>query len=291
MSGEQEPTLQHISISPRVEGLRLAPRRPGLVAAAVFLVILAIAACSPRLLTSFDPLEGNAGDAFFGPSSLHLLGTDENGRDILSRLVFGASSSLLLAAGASAIGLVGGISLGLVAGLAPRWVNAVVMRFVDVLLAFPDILLALVIITFWGDGLLNTIIAVGIGSVPRYARLVCAQALVIRRSAYVEAARTLGLHPLTVVLRHVLPNSIKPVILLATIGIGGKISTGAGLSFLGFGAQPPAPEWGAMLANGRSYVANAWWLTVFPALALVLTVVSITALGRELQRRNDARSS
>ena len=291
-SASAKRTFRDFLASPPVEeALRLAHRRPGLAAAALYLVLLTIAAFFPTLVTSIDPLEANARDAFLGPSFTHLLGTDENGRDVLSRLIHGASASLLVGTGATTIGLAAGVSLGLIAGLAPRWLNAIVMRLVDVLLAFPDILLALAIITFWGDGLLNTLIAVGIASVPRYARMVCAQALVIRRSAYVEAARTLNLHPLAVVWKHVLPNSIKPVILLATIGIGGKISAGAGLSFLGFGAPPPAPEWGAMLASGRSYLGNAWWLTVFPGLALMLTVLSITALGRELQRRSEAKTS
>lgn len=285
-------TLRDVFASLRVdEVLRLARRRPGLVAAAVYLLFLSIATVFPTLLTSVDPLAASARDAFLGPSAEHPLGTDENGRDLLSRLIHGASASLLMGVGATAIGLFFGVSMGLAAGLGHKWVNAAVMRFVDVLLAFPDILLALVIITFWGDGLLNAIIAVGVGSVPRYARLVCAQALVIRKSAYVEAARTLGLHPLALVWKHVLPNAIKPVLLLATIGIGGKISAGAALSFLGFGAPPPAPEWGAMLANGRNYLGNAWWLTAFPGLALMLTVLSITALGRELRRRSEAKTS
>ena len=273
------------------EVIRLARRRPGLTLAALYLVLLATATFFPALLTSVDPLEVRARDAFLAPSAEHVLGTDENGRDLLSRLIHGASASLLMGVGATAIGLFFGVSLGLTAGLGHRWLNALVMRAVDVLLAFPDILLALVIITFWGDGLLNAIIAVGIGSVPRYARLVCAQALVIRKSAYVEAARTLGLHPVALVWKHVLPNAIKPVILLATIGIGGKISAGAALSFLGFGAPPPAPEWGAMLATGRNYLGNAWWLTAFPGVALMLTVLSTTAVGRELRRRSEAKTS
>lgn len=273
------------------ESLRFARSRPGLVAACGYLVLLAIATVFPSLLTSLDPLEASARDAFFGPSVQHFLGTDENGRDLLARLIHGASASLLMGVGATAIGLVSGVSLGLLAGLGHRIVHAATMRFIDVLLAFPDILLALVIITFWGSGLLNLVIAVGISSVPRYARLVCAQALIIRHSGYVEAARTLGLHPLSLVWKHVLPNAIRPVILLATIGIGGKIAAGAALSFLGFGAPPPAPEWGSMLSTGRSYLGNAWWLTAFPGATLMLTVLSITAVGRELRRRSEAKAS
>ena len=285
-------TIRDFFDSPRVaHALRLARHRPGLVAGGAYLFLLAIASLLPTLLTRVDPLAASARDAFYEPSSEHWLGTDENGRDLLARLVHGASASLLMGIGATAIGLTIGVAFGLGAGLGPKWLNAAIMRFIDVLLAFPDILLALVIITFWGDGLLNAIIAVGVGSVPRYARLVCAQVLVIRKASYVEAARTLGLHPFALVSKHVLPNALKPVILLATIGIGGKISAGAALSFLGFGAPPPAPEWGAMLANGRNYLGNAWWLTAFPGLALMLTVLSLTAVGRELRRRSEGKTS
>ena len=171
---------------PRFEGVLRLPRPLlGLLAATTYLFLLAIAAFLPSLLTSVNPLETNARSAFSAPSLAHLLGTDENGRDLLARLIYGSSASLLMGIGATFIGLSIGVTLGLIAGLGPRWMNATAMRFVDVLLAFPDILLALVIITFWGDGLFNAIVAVGIGSVPRYARLVCAQALVIRRSSYV----------------------------------------------------------------------------------------------------------
>jgi peptide/nickel transport system permease protein len=163
------------------------------------------------------------------------------------------------------------------------------MRLDDELQAFPDLLLALVIITFFGQGALNTIIAVGIASVPRYARLVRAQTLVVRGAGYVEAATTLGLPRRQVIWRHVLPNAIKPILILATIGIGSTIVAGAALSFLGFGAPPPEPEWGGMLAIGRNYLANAWWLVAWPALAITLTVVSITAIGRELLRRNEGK--
>lgn len=219
------------------------------------------------------------------------MGTDENGRDVLSRIVHGAGTSLLIGVGATIIGLAVGVTLGLTAGLGHRLVGGGLMRFVDVLLAFPDLLLALVIITFFGEGLSNTIVAVGIASVPRYARLVHAQTLVVRRAPYVEAARTLGLHPLALTWKHILPNSIKPALLLATIGVGGKIAAGASLSFLGFGTPPPAPEWGSMIATGRNFLGNAWWLTAFPGLCITLTVLSITALGREYLRWNEGKTS
>ncbi|QBF27349.1 ABC transporter permease [Pseudomonas tructae] len=283
------PASGLIQAQARFASRRQLALRPGLLLAALFVVFLLLAALQPGWLVSADPLEASARQAFQAPSSLHWLGTDENGRDILARLVYAVRPSLLLGLSATAVGLLLGTVLGLAAGLGPRLLDGAVMRLVDVLLAFPDLLLALVIITFFGQGAVNTIIAVGVASVPRYARLVRAQTLVVRNAGYVEAATTLGLARRQVIWRHVLPNAIKPILILATIGIGSTIVAGAALSFLGFGAPPPAPEWGGMLAMGRNYLANAWWLVAWPALAITLTVVSITAIGRELLRRNEGK--
>jgi peptide/nickel transport system permease protein len=258
-----------------------------LILAGLFVALLAVAAIAPALVTSDDPQAASARDAFMSPGIGHLLGTDENGRDVLTRLAYGARSSLIMGLAATAIGLIGGVSLGLAAGLGHRLVDDVIMRFIDVLLAFPDLLLALVIITFWGQGAMNAIIAVGVASAPRYARMARAQSQLVRHAQYVEAARTLGLRNSTLVLRHILPNAIKPVLVLATIGIGGKIAAGASLSFLGFGAPPPAPEWGAMLSVGRNFISIAPWLVAAPAVAITLTVLSVTALGRALLLRSE----
>jgi len=265
--------------------------RPGLVLAGLFLGLLVFAAIRPSLLVSGDPLEASAREAFRVPGAGHPLGTDENGRDVLTRVVYGVRPSLLMGFAATAIGLGVGAAIGLLAGLGPRLVDSVLMRGIDVLLAFPDLLLALVIITFWGQGTFNAIVAVGVASVPRYARLVRAQVHVVRRASYVEAAVTLGLRRTTLIARHVLPNAIKPVLILATIGIGGKIAAGASLSFLGLGTPPPTPEWGAMLSVGRDFLANAWWLTAVPGLAVTLTVLSVSALGRELLRRSEGKTA
>ncbi|MNR90288.1 putative D,D-dipeptide transport system permease protein DdpC [compost metagenome] len=263
--------------------------RPGLVLAVLFILLLIVATLQPSLLTSQDPLAASAREAFRAPSAAHWLGTDENGRDVWARLIYGVQPSLVMGLAATAIGLSIGIAMGLFAGLGHRIVDNFLMRLIDVLLAFPDLLLALVIITFWGQGLLNTVVAVGMASVPRYARLVRAQTHSVRNAQYVEAAITLGLRRSTVIFRHVLPNAIKPVLILATIGIGGKIAAGAALSFLGFGAPPPSPEWGSMLSVGRNFLSNAWWLVAAPGVAVTLTVVSITALGRELLLRSEGK--
>lgn len=261
--------------------------RPGLWLAALFLAILVIAALAPGLIVSGDPLEGSGRDAFYGPSAAHWFGTDENGRDVLTRLVHGVGPSLLMGFAATGLALVAGVILGLTAGLSGRLVDGLVGRVLDTFLAFPDLLLALVIITFFGQGLANAIIAVGVAAMPRYARMVRAQAQLVRASGYVEAARTLGQHPAAIIWRHILPNAIRPVLLIAAMGIGTSIGAGAALSFLGFGAPPPAPEWGAMLAVGRNFLANAWWLVAAPGAAITLTVLAITALGREGIRRSE----
>ena len=263
--------------------------RPGLLLAGVFVGLLLLAAVVPQWLAPYDPLEASARMAFQAPSNVHWLGTDENGRDVLSRLIYGVRSSLFMGLAATALGLAWGTLLGLIAGLGPRWLDGALMRGIDVLLYFPDLLLALVIITFFGQGTANLILAIGIAGVPRYARLVRAQTLSVRNAGYVESAVTLGQSHLAVVLRHILPNAFKPVLILATIGVGGAITAGAALSFLGFGAPPPAPEWGGMMSIGRSFLANAPWLVAWPALIITLTVVSISAIGRELLRRSEGK--
>ena len=263
--------------------------RPGLILAALFVALLLVAAMQPDWLGVGDPLAANARLAFHAPDAAHLLGTDENGRDVLSRLVYGVRPSLLMGLSATLIGLAGGVLLGLIAALSNRFADHCVMRLIDVLLAFPDLLLALVIIAFWGQGELNAIAAVGVASIPRYARMVRVQTHVVRVSPYIEAARTLGLGGVVLVWRHVLPNAIKPILILAIISMGGQIVAGASLSFLGLGAPPPSPEWGSMLSAGRDFLANAWWLTAAPGAAVTLTVLSITALGRELMRRREGK--
>ena len=269
------------------QGLQL---RPGLLLAWTTLGLLLLAVTFPNWLSPVDPLAADARLAYQPPSPAFWLGTDENGRDVLSRLIHGTRPSLFIGLAATLVGLGAGTLLGLLAGLAPAWLDNLLMRAVDVLLAFPDLLLALVIITLFGQGTSNLILAVGIASVPRYARLVRAQTLSIRHAGFVEAAVTLGRRPLAVVAWHVLPNAVQPVLILACLGLGGAITAAAVLSFLGFGAPPPAPEWGAMMAVARNFMANAPWLMAWPALAITLTVIAISVIGRDWLRRSEGRS-
>ena len=258
-----------------------------LALAALYLVLLLVAALVPALLAPGDPLAEDSRAAFLAPGAAHWLGTDENGRDVLTRLVHGVRPSLIMGLSATALSLALGAGLGLAAGLGGRVVDMVVGRFLDTLMAFPEMLLALVVITFWGQGTLNAIVAVGIAAVPRNARMVRAQTQLVRRSGYVEAARTLGLHPARLIWRHILPNALKPLLVLAPMSVGANIAAGAALSFLGFGAPPPAPEWGAMLSVGRNFLATSWWLVAAPACAITLTVLAITCVGRAAIRHSE----
>ena len=264
--------------------------RPGLLLAIGYLILLAIAFVAPGALTHTDPLQVDPQLSFLPPGAEHMLGTDDSGRDVYARIVHGARLSLLTGLTATAVAAAGGTVVGLVAGLGHRILEGTLMRLLDITLAVPELLLALVVITLLGGGTRNAIWALGIGGVPYYARLVRAQVHLARRSTYVEAATTLGLSRLTVIVRHILPNSIRPLLVLATIGVGSMIGAGASLSFLGLGAEPPSPEWGAALSVGRNFISNAPWLVTVPAVALTLTVVSITVVGRELRRRSEGRT-
>jgi peptide/nickel transport system permease protein len=263
--------------------------RPGLVLTGVFLTVVVAAALAPGWLAPHDPLAVGADGAFLPPGAGHLLGTDETGRDVLSRLIYGARASLTMGLGATGIALVCGSLIGLAAGLGNRFVEGLLMRLVDVTLSVPELLFALVVITLLGSGTTNALFAVAVASIPSYARMVRAQTHIVRRSTYVEAAVTLGLPQWRIIARHILPNAAKPVLVLATIAVGTAISAGAALSFLGLGAKPPAPEWGDMLSLGMQYISNDWLLVVIPGATITLTVLSITVLGRELRRRSEGR--
>ncbi|MGO9817149.1 MAG: ABC transporter permease [Acidocella sp.] len=263
--------------------------RPGFILAVAFLLLLLLAAAFPATLAGTDPLATNAHNLFAPPNTAHWLGTDEDGRDVWSRIVYAVRPSLLLGTSAALFSALAGAALGVAAGLGTRLADNALMRFADMLQSFPEILLVLVIISFWGATDTTLVFALGVAGVPRAARQVRAQALGLRRAGFVEAALTLGLTHGTVIRRHVLPNAIKPVLVLLPLDIGWKIAAVATLSFLGVGAPPPAPDWGSMLAIDRDYVLNGWWLTAFSAGIITATVLAVNALGRELVRRSEGR--
>ena len=256
-----------------------------------FLLLVALAVVAPGWLSHSDPLLADPLNAQLPPSAQHWLGTDQLGRDLLTRIIYGSRYSLLISIAAMALAVVVGTLLGLLAALARGVVDELLSRAVDVISAFPDLLLALMLIAFTGPGTNNLIIALGVASVPRFARVVRAQTFTVMSSGYVEQARTFGLSRLTLILRHILPHAIAQVPALATLGLGTAIIGTAGLSFLGMGPQPPTAEWGLMLAEGRNYLRNAWWIAVWPGVFITLTVVAVNTLGRYWQARFEGRSA
>jgi peptide/nickel transport system permease protein len=257
------------------------------VAAAVVAAFFLVAAIVPQVLATRSPLDIDLLATLAPPSGAHLLGTDDAGRDLYSRIVWGTRTSLLIGAGAMAVSLVIGIALGFASALAPRWIAEPVNRFLEILLAFPVLLLSLLFVALLGPSAPSLVIAVGIGSAPGYARLVRAQALGVKQSGYVEAARALGHTRGTVFRQHVFPNAFRPLVALVALGIGQSVVWASGLSFLGLGVAPPSPEWGVLLNAGKSLITTAWWLEVFPGIAIVLVALSFTQFGRYFQDRSE----
>lgn len=263
----------------------------GLAVAALFLILILLAVLFPSLISPYDPLSADPINAQLPPSAAHWLGTDQLGRDVLTRIIYGSRYSMLISIAAMAVAVTVGSLLGLLAGLARGALDEFISRAVDVISAFPDLLLALMLIAFTGPGTTNLIFALGVASIPRFARVVRAQTFVVMSSGYVEQARTFGLTRRTLVWRHVLPHAIAHVPVLATLGLGTAIIGTAGLSFLGMGPQPPTAEWGLMLAEGRNYLRNAWWIGVWPGVAITLTVVAVNTVGRHWQARFEGRQA
>jgi peptide/nickel transport system permease protein len=244
-----------------------------------------LAAFVPSVFTSTSPL-AVGGAIRSAPSWHHLFGTDEIGRDLFSRVVHGSSLSLRASLIAVAVGMVAGVPLGLVSGYVGGWVDAAIMRLVDVLLSIPALLLSLSVVIALGFGITNVALAVGITFVAASARIMRGEVLKIRQSPYVEAARVGGARRARVLVRHVLPNSVEPVLVLAALEFGEAILYISSLSFLGYGVQPPAPEWGSLVADGRDYLNSAWWLTTMPGLTIVATVLAANRISRAIGQIN-----
>ena len=263
------------------------PRRLGVAegVAGLLALFLLIAAVLPQVLAPGDPLAIDPLAAFSPPTVAHGFGTDESGRDIYTRVVHGTQYSLVIGIAATAIGLGLGVVLGTLAGMLGPVVDFTVNRFLEVLFAFPGLLLALLFILVFGPGVATATIAVGLSTAPGYARIIRAQLIAVRGAAFVEAATVLGRTRWQILVRHILPNTLAPLFVLATLGVGQAIVWAATLSYLGLGAEPPTAEWGAMLSAGRTYITSAWWMSFFPGLFIVLTAVTATVLGRSIDRR------
>ena len=253
---------------------------PGTSIPLLLVLLLVVAVFFPSLFTPYTPEQMDFSAILQPPDLRHWFGTDQLGRDVFTRMVYGTSLSLGIGVGATLIASAGGIVL---AGLAPRAVRQLLVRLLDIMLAFPDLLLALLAITVLGRGPENTLLAVGLAGIAGYARLVRAQVLQVRLSGYVQHAVALGEPPMVIILRHIVPNTLRPLLVLATVGIGYSILSASALSFLGLGVTPPTAEWGALLSEGRNFLDSAPWVSLLPASVVALSVIAITLLGRRVQ--------
>lgn len=269
---------------------RFASESPLNIVSLVIITVFLIMCIGGSWITPYDPLAANSSERFLGPTLEHPFGTDEIGRDIFSRVIAGARYSLGIAALILIIAIPVGTLIGIVAGYTGGIVDELLMRFTDIFLAFPAIILAMAIAAALGPNLRNTVIALTAVYWPWYARLVRGQILQIKQQDYVEAGRATGVSTPRLLFRHVMPNSVAPIIIQGTIDVGFAVLATSSLSFLGLGAQPPAPEWGTMITQSRSFFRVAWWYFTFPGLALMFTVVGFNLLGDGLRDYFDPRT-
>jgi peptide/nickel transport system permease protein len=272
------------------DALRRLRRDYMAIAAATFLVLVALISLLAPVLAPRDPIATNLAQrlAPIGTPG-YPLGADELGRDILSRLMWGGQISLLIGFSAVMVALILGVLIGLVAGYFGGWIDSLIMRFIDILLAFPAILLAITIVASLGPGLRNAMLAVSLVGIPYYARIVRGNVLTLREQEFIQAARVIGAPHARIISRHVLPNTLAPLIVAATLDVGWMIMAAAGLSFLGLGAQPPTAEWGVMLSTGRQFIRNAPHLSILPGSAIFLVVLALNFLGDGLRDALDPR--
>lgn len=256
--------------------------KAGIVGFAILLIVLVLAAFA-AYIAPYSPIDQNFTQQLLGPSPHHFMGTDRYGRDIFSRIVYGTRYALLSGLLADGVALGMGCLLGLIGAFYGGWWDFTIMRGVDVMMAFPYLLLAMLTIAILGPGLINAMIAIGIVYAPQYARILRSSVLSIKENDYVTAARAMGASDLRIMLQHISLNAMAPIIVQATLTAGAAIIEAAGLGFLGLGAQPPTPEWGAMLSGGRDFMLSAPWIATFPGLAIAVTVLGFNLLGDALR--------
>ncbi len=271
------------------EYIKLLKKSPLAMVGTVLVAIFLFIALFAPLLAPYDPIKQNLNNILQPPSREHPFGTDTLGRDILSRVIYGARISLIIGVLVVAISSMIGIVAGLISGFFGGYVDLIVMRITDLFLSFPALILAMAIAGALGPSLTNTMIAISLVWWPTYARLIRGQVLTVKNKEFVEAATALGESNIKIMFTHVLPNSVTPAIIQATMDLGAVILTAAGLSFIGFGAQPPTPEWGSMISLGRNYFLKQWWLATFPGLAILTTVIGFNLLGDGIRDLLDPR--
>jgi peptide/nickel transport system permease protein len=280
------PTVERTA---RRRQIASALRQPAVAVGAIALVFFLLAALLAPLLSPKDPLAQNVLAGLKSPSADHLFGTDKLGREILSRILYGARISLFVGVSVVLISGVIGTLLGVLAGYLGGWADEALMRITDIFFAFPALILAMAIAGALGPSLQNALIAISAVTWPVYARLLRGQVLSLKEREFVLAARTVGVPEWQIIVRHLLPNMLAPLLVQASFDMGGAITSVAGLSFIGFGAQPPTPEWGVMISEARTYMATAWWMSTFPALAIMLVVGGFNLLGDGLRDLLDPR--
>ena len=256
--------------------------RVALVALVVIIFIVLVSILAPRL-TSYDPIGRNSKDRLHAPSPEYILGTDALGRDVLTRILYGGQISLQVGFLSIALAACMGIPLGLMAGFFGGKVDNIIMRIMDLILAFPGLILIIWLVGLLGSNLFNVVVAIALFSLPTYARLTRGQTLSLFQRDYVLAARCIGAVPSRIMFQHILPNILGSLIVITTLGVSDAIITGASLSFLGLGVRPPTPEWGAMLSDGRAYLRNAWWISFFPGMTITLLVLALNTVGDALR--------
>lgn len=278
-----------VTSSERAKFFRRLSKEPTTLFGLAMLVIFTFLALFAPILSPVDPIKQNIPASLTPPGPEFLLGTDKLGRDILSRILYGSRISLFV--GLAVVGGAGlfGSLVGLIAGYIRGWADEALMRVTDIFFAFPSLILAMAIAGALGPSLRNALIAVAVVSWPVYARLIRGQVLVLREQEFVQAARAIGVSNRRIVLRHLLPNTLAPLLVQASFDMGAVILSVAGLSFIGFGAQPPTPEWGVMISEGRNYITTQWWLTAVPAVAILLLVAAFNLIGDGLRDLLDPR--
>lgn len=277
--------------SPSRRFLRQLFRRRTAVIGLAIIVAQTLALTFGPALSPYDPIEPSFSTRFEPPSVAHPMGTDEVGRDVLTRVLYGGRVSVAAGVFSVLLGLLVAVPMGVASGYYRGMVDEAIMRIVDIMLAFPGILLAIVIVAILGPSVVNVVFAVAVFAIPTFARVARGSTMVIREQAYVEAARSIGARSGRIILNHVLPNIAAPITVLISLGIGTAILSATGLSFIGLGASPPLPEWGLMLSSGRDYLRSEWWLATFPGLAILITVLGVNLLGDGLHDALDPRSN